>query len=79
MDTPRQGLALFTTICLLVGILVVIQLWLLSAALDALLSGHTSILFPAAAASVVLFLLNGALLLHARNFDRRVTRRGKND
>ena len=78
MDTPRQGLPLFTAICVLVGTLVVIQLWLLAAAIDALLSGHTSVLVPAAAASIVLFFVNGGLLLHARNFDRRVRDRGTN-
>ena len=50
----------------------VIQLWLLAAALDALLGGHTAVLFPAAAASAVLFLVNAGLLLHALNFDRRL-------
>ena len=78
MDTPRQGLPLFTAICLLVGTLVVIQLWLLAAAIDALLSGHANVLVPAAAASVVIFLVNGGLLLHARNFDHRVRDRGTN-
>lgn len=78
MDTPRQGLPLFTAISILIGTLVVIQLWLLSAAIDALLSGHMTILVPAAAASIVLFLGNGGLLLHARNFDRRVRDRGTN-
>lgn len=79
MDTPRQGLPLFTAILVLVGTLVVIQLWLLSAAIDALLSGHTRVLVPAAGASIVLFLVNGGLLLHVRNFDRRVRGRGAND
>ncbi len=78
MDTPRQGLPLFTAICFLVGTLVVIQLWLLAAALDALLGGHTAVLVPAAAASLVLLLVNGGLLLHARNFDRRVRERETN-
>lgn len=78
MDTPRQGLPLFTAIGLLIGTLVVIQLWLLSAGIDALLSGHTKVLIPAAAASIVIFLVNGGLLLHARNFDHRVRTRRTN-
>src|SRR5262249_61138065 len=78
MDTPRQALPLFTAICVLVGTLVVIQLWLLSAAIDALLGGHMTVLLPAAADSIVVFLVNGALLLHARNLDRRVRGRGRN-
>lgn len=78
MDTPRQGLPLFTAICVLIGTLVVIQLWLLAAALDAMLGGHTTVLFPAAAVSIVLFTVNGGLLLHVRNFDRRVRDREAN-
>jgi|GEM_PF-731789 len=79
MDTPRQGLPLFTAIGLLVGTLVIIQLWLLAAGIDALLSGHPQVLIPAAAASIVIFLINGGLLLHALNFDHRVRTRRPND
>lgn len=78
MVTPRQGLPLFTAISVLIGTLVVIQLWLLAAAIDALLSGEAAVLVPAAAASMVLFAANGGLLLHARNFDRRVRERETN-
>ena len=63
MPRLTQGLTLFTAILWLIGIVVVIQLWLLSATLDALLSGDRRVLVPAAAASFVLFLLNGGLLL----------------
>ncbi|HVE87851.1 MAG TPA: DUF6755 family protein [Myxococcales bacterium] len=79
MDTPRQGLPLFTAICMLIGTLVVIQLWILSAQIDALLGGHLGVLAPAAGASLVLFLACGGLLLHARNFDRRVRARGDDE
>ena len=71
METRRQGLALVTAICLFIGTLVVIQLWLVAASLDALLAGETGILVPAAAASLFLFLLNAALLWHVRSFDAR--------
>jgi hypothetical protein len=74
MTTRRQGLTLFTAIVWLIGIVVVIQLWLVSAALEALLGGETEILIPAALASLALFLLNGALLLFVLRFDRRVRR-----
>jgi hypothetical protein len=67
-----QGLTLFTAILWLIGIVVVIQLWLLSATLDALLGGDRRVLTPAALASVVLFLLNGGLLLFVIRFDRRL-------
>jgi F0F1-type ATP synthase assembly protein I len=68
----EQGLTLFTAILWLIGIVVVIQLWLVSAALDALLGGDRHVLLPAALASLVLFLLNGSLLLFVLRFDRRV-------
>ena len=70
MDTRRQGVTLFTGIGLLIATLVIIQLWLVAAALDALLSGRTGVLLPAAVASLFLFLANGGLLLHALSFDR---------
>jgi uncharacterized protein DUF6755 len=74
METRRQGLSLVTAISLFIGTLVVIQLWLLAAALDALLSGVSGVLIPAAIASFVLFLLNVGLLWHVRNFDERERR-----
>lgn len=78
MNTRRQGITLFTGILALIATLVVIQLWLVSAALDALLSGETGVLVPGAIASFVLFLANGGLLLHGLRFDRRL-RRGETD
>ena len=42
--------------------LVVIQLWLVAAALDALLARQTRVLVPTAVASLVLFALSGGLL-----------------
>ena len=67
---------MFTGLGLLIATLVVIQLWLVAAALDALLSGETTVLLPAAAASFLLFLVNGRLLLHTLVFDRRLRDRG---
>lgn len=75
MGTPRQGVQLFTAICLLIGTVVVIQIWLLAAAIDAMQSDHTAVLLPAAIASLVLCAVNGALLLHALGFDRRMRAR----
>jgi membrane protease YdiL (CAAX protease family) len=73
--TPRdQATPVFTAICFFIATVVVIQLWLVSAALDALLGGRTAVAAPAAAASVVLFLVNGAFLLYAVALDRRTRR-----
>ena len=43
-------------------ILVVLQLWLLTATMNAWLGGDTSVVWPALAVSVALFLLNLGLL-----------------
>lgn len=71
METGRQGTTLFTGICLLIGVLVIIQLWLLSATLDAVLSGERRIVVPGTLASAVLFACNAGLLWYVVDFDRR--------
>jgi len=64
MSRTRQRTALFTLLVVLIGTLVVVQLWLLSAALESLLARDTAFLVPAAIASAVLFAVNGGLLLY---------------
>jgi hypothetical protein len=68
----EQGLTLFTAILWLVGVLVIIQLWLVAGALDALLAGARGVLVPAAVASCLLFLANGGLLLFVLRLDRLI-------
>ena len=70
----RQGTVLFSMLLVLVGTLVVVQLWLLSAALESLLAHDTAPLVPAAIASAVLFAVNGGLLLYALRVDGRIRR-----
>ncbi len=74
MSYRTQGQQLFTAIFALVATLVVVQLWLLAASLDAVLRGDTGVAVAGAGASVVLFALGGALLLYVRGFDRRMRR-----
>ncbi|MGZ3405277.1 MAG: DUF6755 family protein [Polyangia bacterium] len=74
METRLQGRALMSALCLFIGIVVVVQLWLLSAAVDALLGGETAVLTPAAIASAALLLVNGGLLWYGVSFDRRLPR-----
>ena len=74
MYTPKQGVTLFTAITGLIATIVVIQLWLLAAALDALLSGHRGVLLPAAVSSFVLLGVNAVILRYALGFDRRIRR-----
>ena len=52
--------------------LVVIQLWLVAAAVDAWLAEQTGVLLPTALASLVLFALSGGLLLYVVSFDARL-------
>ncbi len=78
METRSQGLPLFTGICFLIGVLVIVQLWLLAAALEAARSAMPHVLLPATIASLVLFLLNAGLLEYIVDFDRRL-RRGERD
>jgi len=59
----------------LIGVIVIIQLWLVAAALDALLGGQTSVLVPAAIASAVLLLINAGLLRLIIRLDSRVRRK----
>jgi hypothetical protein len=71
METGNQGTTLFTGICLLISVMVIIQLWLLGAALDAALSGQSRLAVPASIASLVLFAINAGLLWYVIDFDRR--------
>ena len=71
METSQQGTTLFTAICLLIAVLVIIQLWLLGAALDAALGGEARLAIPASIASAVLFAINAGLLWYVFDFDRR--------
>ena len=71
METGRQGTTLFTAICLLIAVMVIIQLWLLGAALDAALSGEPRLAVPASIASALLFAVNAGLLWYVFDFDER--------
>jgi hypothetical protein len=54
-------------------ILVVLQLWLLTATMNAYLGGDDRIVWPAAGASMACFLLNAGLLRYLYRLDRRGT------
>ncbi len=71
METGRQGTTLFTGICWLIGLMVVIQLWLLAAALDEALSGEPRLAIGGTIASFLLFCVNAGLLWYVIDFDRR--------
>jgi hypothetical protein len=60
--TRSQKSTIFSAICLVVMLLVVLQLWLLTATMNAWLGGDSSIVWPAAMASLGCFLMNLWLL-----------------
>ena len=51
-------------------VLLVLQLWLLTATMNAYLGGDTSVIWPAAAASLVCLLLNTGLLRYLYHMER---------
>ena len=46
METRQQGSTLFSAVLVLIALLVVIQLWLVAAALDALVARQFAVLVP---------------------------------
>jgi hypothetical protein len=67
-----QGTTLFTALLVLIGIGVVVQLWLLAASVDAIMRHQTSTAVHATIGSVIIFAINGLLVLYVFNFDRKV-------
>jgi hypothetical protein len=76
VETRQQGSTLFSAVLVLIALLVVIQLWLVAAALDALLALQFAVLIPTAVASGVLFVLSGGLLWYVVSFDARLRQWG---
>ena len=74
MHTQQQGSVLFAGALVLIGTLVIIQLWLLTAALEGILAHTYEVLTPAALASGVLLTINAVLLRYVVSFDARVRR-----
>ena len=72
METRAQALPLFTAICVLIGVLVIVQLWLLAASLESVLAGDTGPATPATIASALLLAANAGLLLYVVSLDRRI-------
>ncbi len=70
MSLRRQGTTLFAAMLAFVGAAVVLQLWLLTLSVEALLSGSYKTLIPAAAGSTVLLVINAGLLRYVFRFDR---------
>jgi hypothetical protein len=74
MSIRSQGTTLFTAVLILVATTVVVQLWLLTVSMEALLAHETKTLIPAAIGSSVLLLINAGLLRYVFRFDHEVQR-----
>lgn len=55
----------------IVLVIVILQLWLLSATMNAFLAGEQAVIIPAAAGSLVFFALNSGLLFYLYRIERR--------
>ena len=68
--TRQQRTTIVTGMLAFVVMLVILQLWLLTATMNAYLGGDTSVVVPAVAASVFCLLLNLGLLRYLYVIDR---------
>ncbi len=55
----------------IVVMIVVLQLWLLTATMNAYLAGQQRVIIPAAVASIICFVLNAGLLSYIYKMERR--------
>ena len=65
-----QRMTIVNGILLFVVLIVILQLWLLTATMNAYLGGDESVIWPAAAASIVCLLLNLGLLRYLYFIER---------
>ncbi len=65
-----QRMAIASGILFLVVIIIILQLWLITATMNAFLGGDTAILLPAALASLVCLGLNGGLLWYLYGLEK---------
>jgi hypothetical protein len=71
--TRAQRATIVNGMLAFVMMLVVLQLWLLTATMNAYLGGDQSIIWPAAVASLVCLLLNAGLLRYLYHIERTRT------
>ena len=67
----QQKMTIVFGILSVVLIIVILQLWLLTATMNAFLGGDDAVVIPAGIASVVCFLLNAGLLRYIYLMERR--------
>ena len=67
----KQKATIVFGILSIVVMIVVLQLWLLTATMNAFLAGQERVIIPAAIASIVCFALNAGLLRYIYRMERR--------
>ncbi len=67
----QQKLTIVSGILAIVGMIVILQLWLLTATMNAFLGGEETVILPAAIASAVCVALNTGLLRYLYKMERR--------
>jgi hypothetical protein len=67
----HQKLTIINGILAIVAMIVILQLWLLSATMNAFLGGEETVVAPAGIASVVCLLLNAGLLRYVYRMEHR--------
>lgn len=67
----QQKLTIINAIQAIVAMIVVLQLWLLTATMNSFLGGEESVVIPAAIGSLVCLLLNAGLLWYLYQMEQR--------
>lgn len=67
----KQKMPIVFGILSIVLVLVILQLWLLTATMNAYLAGDGAVIIPEAAGSLALFALNAGLLVYLYRMERR--------
>ena len=68
--TREQRMTVIYGMIAFILILVILQLWLLTATMNAYLGGDEGVIWPAAAASILCLLLNAGLLWYVYQMER---------
>ena len=72
-----RGLVAIDGALALIGVLLIVQMWLVTAALESFLAGHREVAWPAAAISGLLFAACTALYFFVEALDRQLRPRSE--
>jgi len=69
LSREQMSTIVYGILCIVL-VIVVLQLWLLTATMNAFLGGEESVIVPAAIASIICFALNAGLLRYLYSLER---------